>query len=119
MTEATRVTSLVLTPEVPSGEAEALLDEAVVCRSDDCVAEVSGPGAVACMQGLLTNDLEGPGEDAFVYGAVLTPKGMIVCDMWAARSGGVVTLTFPSQGREALFAILQRSLPPRLAKTTD
>src|SRR5262252_8100102 len=119
MTEAAPVSPLVLAPDVSSNEAEALLDGAVVCRADDNVAEISGPGAVACMQGLLTNDLEGPGEDGFIYGAVLTPKGMIVCDMWAARSSGMVTLTFPSQGREALLAILQRSLPPRLAKTTD
>jgi folate-binding protein YgfZ len=110
---------LLLTPDVPAREAEALLDGAVVSRSDDQVSEVAGPGAVACMQGLLTNDLEGPGEEGFVYGAVLTPKGMIVCDLWAARFSGVVTLTYPSQGRDALLDIFQRSLPPRLAKVTD
>src|SRR5438128_8838726 len=73
MTSAVPIVPFVLRPaDVSTREAEALLDSAVVVRSDDLVAEVVGPGAVACMQGLLTNDLEGPGEDAFIYGAVLT-----------------------------------------------
>jgi folate-binding protein YgfZ len=105
--------------EVPGTEAEALLDSAIVTRVPDLVAEVSGAGAVACMQGLLTNDLEGPGEDGFIYGAVLTPKGMIVCDLWAARTSGSITITYPAEGRDALWDIFQKSLPPRLAKTTD
>ena len=105
--------------DVSVREAEALLDAAVVVRVEDIVAEVSGPGAVACMQGLLTNDLEAPGEDAFIYGAVLTPKGMIVCDLWSARSGATVTVTYPPAGRAALLEILERSLPPRLAKTNE
>jgi len=120
MTSAAPVVPFVLRPaDVSSREAEALLDSAVVVRSDDQVAEVAGPGAVAGMQGLLTNDLEGPGEEAFIYGAVLTPKGMIVCDLWAARSAGTVTITYPPAGQDALQEILARSLPPRLAKTTE
>jgi folate-binding protein YgfZ len=120
MTEPAVPAPLRLRPlDVPARDAEALLDGAVVARADDLVVEVSGSGAVACMQGLLTNDLEGPGDDAFVYGAVLTPKGMIVCDLWAARFGGAVTITYPASVRETLFEIFQRSLPPRLAKAAD
>jgi len=33
-----------------------------------------GTGAVTCFQGLLTNDIEKPGDGAFVYGALLTPR---------------------------------------------
>ena len=116
---ASPLPALVRSPDVPVAEAEALLDGAIVARTSQLLADVTGPGAVACLQGLLTNDLEGPGEDAFVYGAVLTPKGMIVCDLWAARSAGAVTITYPEDGRAALFDIFQRSLPPRLAKVAD
>ncbi|MBI4500408.1 MAG: hypothetical protein HY700_04535 [Gemmatimonadetes bacterium] len=120
MTSPATTVPFVLRPtDVPTREAEALLDSAVVVRVEDIVAEVAGAGAVACMQGLLTNDLEGPGEDAFIYGAVLTPKGMIVCDLWSARSGATVTITYPPAGRAALLEILERSLPPRLAQTTE
>ena len=45
----------------------------------------SGPGALTCLQGLLTNDLEKPGDGSLVYGALLTPKGMIVVDAWVLR----------------------------------
>ena len=30
-----------------------------------------------------------------------------------------MTITYPIEGREALWDILQKSLPPRLAQTTD
>jgi len=120
MTEPSAPALLVVRPnEVPVAHADALLDGAVVARADARVADVAGPGAVACVQGLLTNDLDAPGEGSFVYGAVLTPKGMIVTDLWAARAGSTVTVTYPSTGRDPLFEIFQRSLPPRLARVTD
>ncbi len=97
----------------------ALQGGAVLARADVGVLAVSGPGAVACVQGLLTNDIEKPGDDAFVYGALLTPKGMIVVDGWAARRGTTVTYTVPADGRERAFALLGRSLPPRLARPRD
>ncbi len=105
--------------DVPHDQSEAVLDGAIVAPCGDHVIEVTGPGAVACMQGLLTNDLEAPGEDAFLYAAVLTNKGMIVSDLWASRSGVTVTLTAPAAGYDAITEILGKSLPPRLAKTTD
>jgi len=97
----------------------ALLTGAVVARADVAVLALAGPGAVTAMQGLLTNDVEKTGDGAFVYGALLTPKGMIVTDGWAARPAGFVTLTVPAAGRDAAQAIFTRSIPPRLARTTD
>lgn len=81
--------------------------------------DLSGPGAVASFQGLLTNDIEKPGDGAFVYGALLTPKGMIVVDGWAARLGHRVRFTVPAEGRDPALALLQRSIPPRLARFAD
>src|SRR5256885_6760237 len=72
-------------------------------------------------QGLLTNDVELPGDGSFVYGALLTPKGMIVVDGWAARLGATVSYTVPAHGggRERALAIFTRSVPPRLARVSD
>ncbi|MGH7674923.1 MAG: YgfZ/GcvT domain-containing protein, partial [Gemmatimonadales bacterium] len=97
----------------------ALRSGALVARVDGAVLELAGPGAVAAVQGLLTNDVEKPGDGAFVYGALLTPKGMIVVDAWATRLGNTVRLTVPAAGREAALAICAKYVPPRLARTTD
>lgn len=109
---------------LPSGPwtapvAQALRAGALVAAAEVGVLELSGPGAVTCLQGLLTNDLEQPGDGAFVYGALLTPKGMIVVDGWAARTGTTVRFTVPAAGRARAAAIFARSVPPRLARCTD
>ncbi|HEX9611859.1 MAG TPA: hypothetical protein VF978_08200 [Gemmatimonadales bacterium] len=92
---------------------------ALVAPADVATIDLTGPGAVACLQGLLTNDIEAPGDGSFVYGALLSPKGMIVVDAWAARSGATVRLTVTLEGREAAVALLARSVPPRLARIAD
>lgn len=104
---------------VPTPEAEAVLDGCLFAVADAGVVEVTGPGAVPCLQGLLTNDIERPGSNGFVYGAVLTPKGMIVTDLWAMRDGSRFLLVAPDQGLQPLLEVFQRSLPPRLAKFSD
>jgi tRNA-modifying protein YgfZ len=105
--------------DVSAAVLTALDTGAVVCRAETGVVELTGPGAVTCMQGLLTNDVELPGDGAFLYGALLTPKGMIVVDGWAARLGTTVSYTVPADGRERALAIFTRSVPPRLARLTD
>lgn len=100
-------------------EADAVLDGAGFARADCTAVEVAGPGAVACLQGLLTNDLERSGDGALVYGAVLSPKGMILSDLWALRRGGAVLLLVPADGKAMLDEVLRKTLPPRLARATD
>jgi folate-binding protein YgfZ len=97
----------------------ALRTGALVARADVSTLDLSGPGAVSCIQGLLTNDVEQPGDGAFVYGAMLTPKGTIVVDGWVARQGTTVTYTVPAEGGARALAILSRSVPPRLARSRD
>jgi folate-binding protein YgfZ len=92
---------------------------ASVMVTEPAAFTVSGPGAVTCMQGLLTNDIERPGEESLVYGAMLTPKGMIVADMWVARSRQELTLIAHPGVREAMAETFQRTLPPRLARVSD
>ena len=105
--------------DVPAEVADRLRTSAIVAPADVGVLDLLGPGAVASFQGLLTSDLEQPGDGALVFGALLTPKGMIVVDGWAARIGTRVRYTVPSEGRERTVAILQRSVPPRLARAVD
>jgi folate-binding protein YgfZ len=104
---------------VPLTRLGALRTGSLVARADAAVLALTGPGAVTSIQGLLTNDVEQPGDGAFVYGALLTPKGMIVVDGWAARLGTTVTLTVPAEGRELALAIFTRSVPPRIARVAD
>lgn len=99
--------------------AGAVLRGALVAAPEVALLDITGSGALACMQGLLTNDLEGPGEGAFLYGALLTPKGMIVCDLWVARDAGGLQLTVPADGLPALLELFRRTLPPRLARVAD
>ena len=105
--------------DVPVEIVERLRAGAIVAPASVGVLDLTGPGALASFQGLLTSDIEKPGDGAFVYGALLTPKGMIVVDGWAAWLGARVRFTVPSEGRERAAAILLRSVPPRLARTVD
>ena len=79
----------------------------------------SGRDRATYLQGLLTNDLDKPGDGSLVYGALLTPKGMIVVDAWVLRQGDMFTLIVPPSGRAAALDLFTRQLPPRLARTTD
>ncbi|HEX2451642.1 MAG TPA: hypothetical protein VHJ69_10895 [Gemmatimonadales bacterium] len=98
---------------------ERLRHGAAVVRGEPAVFWVEGPGALTCLQGLLTNDLVKPGERSLVYGAVLTPKGMIVVDHWVLRLPERFALVGPLRGRDATRELLARNLPPRLAKVSD
>jgi len=92
---------------------------AAVVVDHPAVFRITGSGALACLQGLFTNDLDHPGEGNLTYGAMLTPKGMIVVDAWVIRQPGALTLIAPASGRDAVLEIFQRTLPPRLAKAED
>ncbi len=93
---------------------------AVVTSAPAAVFHITGSGALSCLQGLWTNDLLEPGESSITYGALLTPKGMIVADGWALRTGDAVDLVFPTcRHMKPIQQIFRRSLPPRLATATD
>jgi folate-binding protein YgfZ len=83
------------------------------------VIELTGPGAVLCLQGVLTNDVEAAGPGGVLYGAVLTPKGMIVCDLWANRHADAIWIYASRSGTAALFEVFKKFFPPRLAATRD
>src|SRR5881628_2177887 len=119
MTEELPQVARVEPGEVTPALVTALYTGALVSRVEAGVVALTGPGAVTSFQGLLTNDVELPGDGSFVYGALLTPKGMIVVDGWAARLGATVSYTVPAEGREHALTIFTRSVPPRLARVSD
>ena len=103
----------------PLSRLKLLRSGTVMVRDDPAVLRVEGPGALTCLQGLLTQDLAAPGDDSLVYGAVLTPKGMIIADAWVIREESGFILVSDSGARTAILALLSRTLPPRLARTSD
>lgn len=104
-----------LTPDVE----HAVLDGAVAAPAGLLAVTLRGPSVADCLQGLLTNDVAGRGARGFVYGAVLTPKGMIVSDLWVARDAEQAALFGPAQGKPALLDQLTKYVPPRLAQVED
>lgn len=92
---------------------------AVIATAQCAVFDVRGAGSLDCLQGLLTNDLVKPGPGSMIYGALLTPKGMLVVDLWVLRRQDALTIITPLKGREAALETFQRSLPPRLAQLSD
>ncbi len=103
-----------------AAEVETLHARRLLVLRDDAVFRLEGPGVTDCLQGLLTNDVRAGGDQGLVWGALLTPKGMIITDAWVGRDGPVAaTVIVPAIARPAVSALFQRVLPPRLAKPVD
>lgn len=102
----------------PEHEAAVMRGAALLDGARRVIA-VTGPGAVTCLQGVLTNDVERHGDRGFVYGALLTTKGMIVTDLWVARATGEILAIVPANGADAALETFHRYFPPRLARTSD
>ncbi|KPK06977.1 MAG: hypothetical protein AMS20_03610 [Gemmatimonas sp. SG8_28] len=102
----------------PEHETAALEGAAVADRPRGIIS-VAGQGAATCLQGVLTNDVQTHGEHGFVYGALLTPKGMIQTDLWVARTDAAHLAITPLAGRDAALQVFRRYFPPRLARATD
>lgn len=101
------------------GRLSQLQHGVLLARTSPAVFRVRGSGALTCLQGLLTNDLAKPGPGAVVYGALLTPKGMILADLWVYRGADEFLLVAEAHAREPIRQVFARGLPPRLAKAED
>ena len=109
-------------PSISLTEAEvhALHTQRLLVLQDDAVFRLEGPGTTDCLQGLLTNDVRAAGDEGLVWGAMLTPKGMIITDAWVRRHGPTAaTVIVPAIARAPVSALFQRVLPPRLTKPVD
>jgi folate-binding protein YgfZ len=101
-------------------EVHVLRTQRVLLLRDDAVFRLEGPGVTDCLQGLLTNDVHAGGDHGLVWGAMLTPKGMIITDAWVRREGPTAaTVVVPAAARTSVSTLFQRVLPPRLARSVD
>ena len=98
---------------------EWLMTGATAVPGEHAVFRIEGPAAVDCLQGLVTCDVAHPGPGHLSYGAVLTPKGTIIADLWifCAESGLVVLA--PVAAGAAIQEVFSKRIPPRLAKVVD
>src|SRR2546430_2622869 len=122
MTEELPQVARVEPGEVTPALVTALYTGALVSRVEAGVVALTGPGAVTSFQGLLTNDVELPGDGSFVYGALLTPKGMIVVDGSAAPPRAAAAWSAPAPAAPPPAALeLSRILAgwPRLGAEVD
>src|SRR5436190_15732548 len=60
--------------------------------SDRALIAVSGPEAMAFLQGLITNDINRLAPDAPLYAALLTPQGKILFDFLLYQRDGAILL---------------------------
>ena len=108
-------------PDVALSDAEAssLRQGRHVVAVSSGVFRVEGPGALQCVQGIFTNDVVKRAADALVWGGVLTPKGMIIFDMWVLRDDDAAWMIVPGGSRETAAQLFRRTFPPRIAKVHD
>ena len=101
---------------VSPAEWQALEQRTVVhVRAGEARFAVMGTGALACLQGLLTCDLDKAPDGSRLFGALLTNKGMIVTPLWIERQTAErFIIEAPAAGGPALREIFAKSLPPRL-----
>ncbi len=83
------------------------------------VFRLEGAGTVDCLQGILTNDVKSLGRGGAVWGAVLTPKGMIISDVWVLGDDAGAWLVAPAIAHDRVQQLLTRTIPPRLSRVTD
>lgn len=88
-------------------------------RWESAAFKLSGPSVATCLQGLLTNDVEKLPVNGMTYGALLTPKGMIIVDAWVIREAVGYLLLVDLSAQSATLELLRRQLPPRLARAAD
>jgi len=99
---------------------ERLRTVPLVHRMPAAVFSIVGPGALQCLQGLVTNDLAKPSDGSLVYGAMLTPKGLIILDCWIIRQDATHFLFIADLDARPIAAdLFKKLLPPRLATVTD
>jgi folate-binding protein YgfZ len=102
---------------VSRAERETLATRAgVITRTGLARFRLSGGGRVACLQGLVTCDVDKPGDDSHLFGALLNAHGMIVSPLWILRLPDVLIVEAPEAAAPGIEELWERSLPPRLCR---
>jgi len=106
--------------DVAPAERDALATRAaVLVRPGLSLFRLVGGGRIVCLQGLVTCDVQQPGDGAQVFGALLTAKGMITSPLWVTHLGDELLITLPARAAAEVAAVFERSLPPRLCRWED
>ncbi|MFN0178647.1 MAG: YgfZ/GcvT domain-containing protein [Gemmatimonadales bacterium] len=103
----------------PAARLDLLRTGPLVVVDHPALFEITGPGAVTCLQGVVSHDIVKPGPGSIGYGAMLTAKGAIIVDLWTIRLEDSLWVIVDRTAREQTAASLRRLLPPRLAKVID
>jgi len=74
--------------------------------ADRRLIQITGPDWRSFLQGLITQNVEALDEGAVAYGALLTPQGRLLFDMFIWAEAGGAVLDVAAEGREALIARL-------------
>jgi len=104
---------------VSRDDLERLQAGSTAIPMQSAIFRLAGPGALECLQGILTNDVKAAGTDSLIYGAILTPKGMIVVDVWVFRDHDGFTVVAPKQAHRVVADLFAKRLPPRLVTVKD
>jgi folate-binding protein YgfZ len=78
----------------------------LVVLADRRLIQVAGPDWRSFLQALITQDVEALAPGALAYGALLTPQGRLLFDMFIWAQDGGAFLDVAAQGCEALIARL-------------
>jgi folate-binding protein YgfZ len=77
---------------------------------------LTGSGRLACLQGLVTCDVDKPGDDSHLFGALLDAKGAIVTPLWIYRLPDALVVEVPEAAAAEVESVWERSLPPKLCR---
>ena len=88
-------------------------------RPDLARFSLVGGGRLACLQGLVTCDVQQAGDGTHHFGALLTAKGMIVAPLWITRLADALLVAAPAAAAGEVASVFERSLPPRLCRWED
>jgi len=103
----------------PADRAALAGGAAVAVRTGLARWRLVGGARLTCLQGLVTCDVEQAGDGSQVFGALLTPKGMIVAPLWITRLSDALIVEAPDAAAAEVAAVFARALPPRLCRCED
>ena len=87
---------------------DRLRQGAVAVRTEPAVFRSRGPGRARLPAGTAHQRSRQTGRHSLVYGALLTPKGMIVVDFWVLRQPRGLPAAGRAEGRAAALELFQR-----------
>ena len=76
---------------------------------DRALVRMSGPDAVAHLQSMVSNDVEGIPAGGGAYALLLTPKARVISDLEVFNTGAELVLACPPETRDDVVDVLLRA----------